>query len=83
MEILRSKALKIFNEMEEFETPISAEQIKSKLLGRNDEINTLLQAFTYHNNLLKSKIGIEASKATYTKFESLLKKIEMFISKKL
>jgi integrase len=63
--------------------PISTEQIKNRLLNTDKQAKTLLEAFEYHNALLKSKIGIENTKATYTKYESLKKKISLYITEEL
>ncbi len=83
LDVLRGKVLKIFNEMQGLDTPVSAEQIKSKLFGDDDNIKTLLQAFTYHNELIKRKLGVETTKATYGKFETLKKKVTLFINQKM
>ncbi len=81
--LLKGKALKIYNELIEKEIPVSTEQIKNRLLNTGKEAKTLLEAFCYHNALLKSKIGIENTKATYTKYESLKKKVTLFITESL
>lgn len=83
LSILKGKALKIHNELMEREMPASTEQVKNRLLNGDIEAKTLLEAFAYHNSLLKSKIGIENTKATYGKYESLRKKVALFITEKL
>lgn len=81
--ILKGKVIKVYNELSEADTPISAEQLKRKLIDKGQDAKTLLQAFDYHNRLLERKIGIEVTKATLTKYETLKKKVTSFITDSL
>jgi len=83
LEALKSKAMKIYNELLEMEIPVSAEQIKLKLLNQDAQAQTLLAAIDYHNSMLKRKIGFEATAATYTKYQTLKKKVNGFISEEM
>ena len=81
--LLKSKSLKAYNELVEMDLPISPEQIKSRLQSLDNEAKTLLEALSYHNSLVQAKIGIENSKATYTKYQTLKKKVMQFINEEL
>lgn len=77
--LLKSRVLKAANSQIERGTPVSAEQLKRLLVGKDNEAKTLLEAFEYHNRLLAKKMGIEVSKATLGKYETLLKKVKGYI----
>ena len=79
LDIIRAKALKTYNELIQMEMPVTAEIIKLKMKGQEQEVKSLLQAIIYHNENLKSKIGIEATLATLSKYETLKKKVTAFI----
>jgi hypothetical protein len=74
---LEERVLKICNELTKASIPLSTEAIKSKLSGNDGQRVSLLDAVRYHNELFKKKVGIEKSRATYMKFESLRSKLTM------
>lgn len=79
LEALKNKALKAYNGFVEQDIPVSVEQIKACLIGQTDQPKTLLHAINYHNDMLSKKVGLEVSKATYTKYQTLKKHITNFL----
>ncbi len=76
---LRTKILSIYNSLLEQETPISLDLIKHRLAGADIERKTLLEALTYHNDLLAKGTGIKNAKATNTKYKTLERKVRSYI----
>jgi site-specific recombinase XerD len=74
---------KHYNQLSSEGKPISAEKIKNSLLGIGQVEKTLLEVFKYHNDQMGQRIGIDVVKATHSKFETVLGKLELFLSKKL
>lgn len=61
---------------------ISADVVKNSYLGIEEVSKTLFETFTYHNDSMKERIGIDVVKATHTKFETVLKKLQLYVKKK-
>lgn len=61
---------------------ITAEAVRNSYMGVEEESKTLFDAFTYHNDSMKERIGIDVVKATHTKFETVLKKLRLYVKKK-
>jgi len=80
LELLRGAANKAYNALIEQDLPTSAEQVKLKMANKEQGAQTLLGAFEYHNQLLRKKLGIEVTKATLGKYETLTKKVQRFIT---
>ncbi|PKR80697.1 hypothetical protein CW751_07970 [Brumimicrobium salinarum] len=76
---VRSELHKHFNLLEAKDEFISADTIKNSYLGINEEERSLIETFEYHNNQMKELIGIDVVKATHTKFETVLKKLKIFM----
>ena len=58
---------------------ISAKAITNKYLGKDELGKTLLEVFEYHNNQMKSLIGIKFSKTTYVKYNTSLNHLKDFV----
>jgi site-specific recombinase XerD len=58
-----------------------AQSIKNSFLGLTEKKYSLIETFNYHNERMKSVIGIDVELGTYKKFETVLGKIERFIEK--
>lgn len=61
--------------------PTDAQSIKNSFLGLTEKKYSLVEVFKYHNERMKSVIGIDVQLGTYKKFETVLGKIERFIEK--
>ena len=78
---LQGKATTFYTEIINAGMPVSATIIKNKLTGADEKAASLLEVVLLHNCYVKKKIGIEVTKATYTKYETLRKKLEIYIAK--
>ena len=72
---------KHFNLLEAKEEFITADTIKNSYLGIKEDERSLVQTFEYHNDQMKELIGIDVVKATHTKFETVLKKLKLYLKK--
>lgn len=61
---------------------ISADLVKNSYLGIEEISKTLFETFTYHNDSMKERVGIDVVKATHTKFETVLNKLRLYVKKK-
>ncbi len=80
IELFKSKLTKVYNALLEQDIPMSAELLKKKFNNEDESPKTLLGAIQYHNGLVKRKIGVETTLATYRKYESLRKKLVGLLS---
>ncbi len=71
-----------FNQLVSSNRTISAELIKNSLCGVGVQEKTLIEVFKYHNDQMKERIGTDVVKATHSKFETVLGKLETFLKKK-
>lgn len=79
--IMRSKVrlIELFNEML-WEGDIILEKLLDRYMGRCEEKDYyLLELITQHNEIVKSKIGIDYSLATYKKYRTTSEKVALFI----
>lgn len=76
---LKTKVLSIYNSLLEQETPISLDLIKQRLAGADVERKTLLEALSYHNDMLARGVGVKNAKATNTKYRTLERKVKSYI----
>jgi site-specific recombinase XerD len=60
---------------------ITADLIKNTFLGIAENEKTLIEVFKYHNSQMKERIGTDVVKATHTKFETVLSKLQTFLKK--
>ncbi|NQU33139.1 MAG: site-specific integrase [Bacteroidetes bacterium] len=58
---------------------VSAETLKNKLTGKCENKHTLLDAFNYHNEQFKLKVGNDYSNLTYKHYKATLAKIKAFL----
>ncbi len=79
--LLKNNAIIVQTDLLEKGMTITPEVIKYRLSGKNIDAKTLLQAFEYHNTKLKQQLGREVSKATYTKYNTLYRKVVAFLNK--
>jgi hypothetical protein len=66
----------------ESEKLITASSIKEILLGNDQRNRMLIKIFKDYNENVKSLIGMDYSKSTYTKYERTQRLVQEFIEKK-
>lgn len=76
---VRNELHKNFNLLEATEQFITADTIKNSYLGTGEEQRSLIETFEYHNDQMKELIGVDVVKATHTKFETVLKKLKLYL----
>jgi site-specific recombinase XerD len=82
LETIKADLYKKYNQLLILGNPIYLDDIKNSFLGVKEEKKGLIEIFTYHNDQMKLAIGIEVVKATHTKFETVKKKLIIFLNKK-
>lgn len=83
IDLLKLEINKHYNQLISAGKPVSAEIIKNSLLGIGEVERTLIEVFKYHNTQMKERIGTVVVKATHTKFETVLGKLQLFLKKKI
>ena len=82
LESIKATVTKIYRDLQERESNVSAERIKNIFLGIEVKHQTLLELFKRHNEDVKKLVGITKSKATYQKYEVTRKHLADFIREK-
>jgi len=77
---LRSKAISVYTELVNSGMPVSSTIIKNKMNGADDRTASLLEVIAMHNTYVSKRVGIEVTKETHTKYETLRKKLEIYIA---
>lgn len=77
----KSKATTIYTEMVNSGLPLSSTFIKNKLLGSDDRTTSLMDVVKLHNAYVSKRVDVEVCKATFTKYETLRKKLESYLQK--
>jgi hypothetical protein len=70
---------KIYNKMLETNEHITAKRIKEIYFGKDEQRKTLLEAFTDHNQKMASRVGVDFSKSTYTRYSTTKDHIKAFL----
>ncbi|KAA6321929.1 Tyrosine recombinase XerD [termite gut metagenome] len=78
----RSALYRIYRNMQERESNVTAEKIKNEFLGISETRHNLLELFQRHNEDVKKLIGIDKSKATYQKYEVTRSRLTDFIKER-
>jgi site-specific recombinase XerD len=78
---LKAKTINIYTDLLNSGMPLSSEIIKRKLTGVEEQTRTLMEVVGLHNTYVQKKVGVEVCKATFTKYETLRKKLEAYIQK--
>lgn len=78
---LKTELHKHYNLLEATDQFITADTVKNSYLGEGEKQRSLIETFEYHNNQMKDLIGIDVVKATHTKFETVLKKLKLYLKK--
>lgn len=78
---LKTKAVGIYTDSLNQNLPITSEAIKAKLVSPGAKAEYLMRLMELHNAYVKRKVGVEVSKATYTKYETLKLKVKGYLRK--
>jgi hypothetical protein len=70
---------KIYNKLLENNEHIAAKRIKDIYIGKDESRKTLLEAFTDHNQMMASRVGVDFSKSTYTRYSTTKDHVEAFL----
>lgn len=76
---LTLKVNRIYSRLVENDETISAEKIKKVFLGHEVTKKTLLEAFQIDNDAMKSRVGIDFSKSTFTRYSTTYDHIVQFL----
>lgn len=78
---LWTKAMDIYTESVKHKLPITSDVLKAKMVSPSEKSEYLIRLIELHNAYVKKKIGIEVTKATHTKYETLLLKVQGYLKK--
>ena len=70
IDMLILKLNKIYNKLVENDEIITATRIKEIYLGKDVRNRTLLEVFKLHNEMVKSRVGVDFSTSTYTRYQT-------------
>lgn len=82
---IQAKVFEAKHRLIESGKPVTSLAIKNFLQGKdlnNEPVHYLLEIFRYHNDQVKTLVGIEYSSGTLTKFETVLKHTRGFLKDK-
>jgi len=78
---LRNKVLQHINSLELQGMDVTIESLSQAVLGIDQEQHTLLELFNYHNDRMKSLIGLDYAIGTYKRYLVTKGKVEAFLKK--
>lgn len=70
---------KIYAGLVEEDDVVTADKIKQIFQGKEPVRKTLLEAFDHHNLMMKSRVGIDFSPSTYTRYKTTYDHIKNFL----
>lgn len=73
------KLNKIYNKLLENGEAITARRIKDIYLGKDGAKKTLLEAFADHNEMMASRVGVDFSRSTYTRYSTTKDHVTAFL----
>lgn len=79
IELLNNDVLRHYNMLIMEGKHIDSLVLKNSVLGVYEKQYTLIESFEYHNERMKTLIGIDVELGTYKKFETVLVKIKNFL----
>ena len=71
---------RIFDKMEDSEESITAQEIKSRFLGKNSDNHSIIELFEMHNYQIKCQIGNGYSAGTLERYETSLKHLKGYLN---
>lgn len=78
---LHTRVTELYTDCIKQNLPVSAKLIKDKLRNPGEQSEYLMRLLELHNAYVKRRVGIEVSKATYTKYGTLKLKVLGFLKK--
>lgn len=82
LDILKSKIYDHQRDIIHSGEQVTAETMRSKLLGSDEKKRMLIPIFENHNRQMKNLIGAEYAKGTYERFETTLEHLKNFLKEK-
>ncbi len=79
IDLLTLKLNKTYNKLVENDEVISAARIKGIYLGKDVRNRTLLEVFKLHNEMVKSRVGVDFSTSTYTRYQTTFDHVSNFL----
>lgn len=79
LSLQRSMAYQAQKSLIEDGKPVTAIGIRNLVQGTSDKQHTILETFSYHNQLMKEEVGISFSPTTLTRYETTKSHVEAFI----
>ncbi len=79
IELLNNDVLRHYNMLLMDGKFIDCNVLKNSVLGVAEKQYTLIESFNYHNERMKTLIGIDVELGTYKKFETVLVKVKNFL----
>ncbi len=79
LQTLKNIAFRHHNEMLNKEESITAQSLKDRILGRSTSQKTLIEAFNYHNDILKRQMGSTYAPATLNRYQTTLDHTKRFL----
>ncbi|MEX2230576.1 MAG: site-specific integrase [Cyclobacteriaceae bacterium] len=73
------KLNKIYNKLVENDEIVTATRIKDIYLGKDVRNRTLLEVFKLHNEMVKSRVGVDFSTSTYTRYQTTFDHVSNFL----
>lgn len=78
---MHTKVTEIYTDILKQNLPVSAKLIRDKLRSPGDQSEYLIRLLDLHHEYVKRRVGIEVSKATYTKYGTLKLKVLGYLKK--
>ena len=69
----------IYNKLVEKHEIVTARKIKNIFVGKDMNEKKLMETFTSHNEMMKSRVGIDFSKSTFTRYNTTYDHIIKFL----
>ena len=79
LDSLRTKVLKIYNQLDSVGKPITSEIIRNSLSGKGINRHSLVEVFKLYNKQLQAKVGHGYAFGTLEKYTATCQKVENFI----
>ncbi len=76
---LETKVYKIINNLELSDKEVTFDLLKAELKGETQKQHTLIGIFNYHNEHMKSLIGIDYAIGTYNRYRVTIGKLKAFL----
>jgi hypothetical protein len=79
IDLLTLKLNKIYSKLVENEETVTARKVKDIYLGKDVKKKSLLEVFALHNEMMRSRVGVDFSKSTFTRYSTTYDHIIQFL----